>query len=61
MSIFSIARKTRPVTATNDTPVPTGDTKASMYSKIASQLIPNKIAKSANGELKLMPFHPLCW
>ena len=45
--------------ATNDTPVPNGETKASIYSNTDSQWIPSKIAKSANGDAKFMPCQPL--
>ena len=43
----------RDVVAVYVIPVPDGDTKASAYKTITSQLIFNAIAKSANGELKL--------
>ena len=44
--------------AANETPVPNGDTNASMYSSTLNQLRPNNIAKSANGDVKFNPFQP---
>ena len=46
-----IADKVRADVATNATPVPNGETKASVYSNIDNQFKFNKIAISANGDV----------
>ena len=53
-----IAANVRAEVATKVTPVPNGETKASMYKRIDSQVNPNRIAKSAKGEEKLIPCQP---
>ena len=53
-----IAASVRAEVATKVTPVPNGETKASMYKRIESQVKPRRIAKSAKGEEKLIPCQP---